>query len=216
MSLRCIPHEVSRDNRVGSADARCAQAFYERSPERLAAATVCTYGPPSGCAMSSTDDKARGQMLVGCLPALFAYVCRLVGDREIASDIVQEVSLRALAGGGPRDEKDFLPWSYGIARHVIGSEWRRRRRGRVDEAFDAEGLDQFYDPKASPDQIADARASLARALSDDGESLTLLFRRYVGNVSGKALAHELGMTPTALRMRLMRLRASARARQGDT
>jgi RNA polymerase sigma factor (sigma-70 family) len=166
--------------------------------------------------MTSTDDKARGEMLVGCMPALFAYVCRLVGDREIASDIVQEVSLRVLAGEGPRNAESFLPWSYGIARHVIGSEWRRRRRGRIDEAFDDEGLDQLYDPKAGPDQIADARASLARALSDDGESLTLLVRRYVGKASGKTLARELGLTPTALRMRLMRIRASVRARQGDT
>jgi RNA polymerase sigma factor (sigma-70 family) len=166
--------------------------------------------------MSSRDDKARGQMLVGCMPTLFAYVCRLVGDRETASDVVQEVSLRALAGEGPHNVENFLPWSYGIARNVIGSEWRRRRRGRIDEAFDEQSLNQLCDPKAGPEQIADARASLARALGDDGESLALLVRRYVGKVSGQALARELGLTPTALRMRLMRIRASVRARQGNS
>ena len=154
-------------------------------------------------------------MLVGCMPALFAYVRRLVGDREMTSDIVQEVSLRALTGDGPRDSEHFLAWSYGIARNVIGSEWRRRRRVRIDQVIDDQILDEIRDPSAAPDRIADARASLERAYGDDGENVALLVRRYVGKVSGKTLAAELGLTPAALRMRLMRIRSSVRARQGE-
>ncbi len=77
--------------------------------------------------MSTADDKKLGEMLVGCMPTLFAFVRRRVGDRETTNEILQEVSLRALAGEGPRDPDSFLSWSCGIARHVIGMEWRRRR-----------------------------------------------------------------------------------------
>jgi RNA polymerase sigma factor (sigma-70 family) len=165
--------------------------------------------------MSVADDKKLGEMLVGCMPTLFAFVRRRVGDRETANEILQEVSLRALAGEGPRDPDSFLSWSCGIARHVIGMEWRRRRRVRAEQPLEDPIIDQIRDPVASPDQRFDARASLERALGDDAESLTLLFRRYLDNVTGKELASEMGLTPAALRMRLMRIRSSARARRDE-
>jgi RNA polymerase sigma factor (sigma-70 family) len=165
--------------------------------------------------MSAVDDKKLGEMLVGCMPTLFAFVRRRVGDRETANEILQEVSLRALAGEGPRDPDNFFSWSCGIARHVIGMEWRRRRRVRAEQPLDDPTIDQICDPVASPDRRFDARASLERAIGNDTESLTLLFRRYLDNVSGKELATEMGLTPAALRMRLMRIRSSARSRRGD-
>jgi RNA polymerase sigma factor (sigma-70 family) len=165
--------------------------------------------------MSVADDKRQGEMLVGCMPTLFAFVRRRVGDRETTNEILQEVSLRALAGAGPSDPESFLSWSCGIARHVIGMEWRRRRRVRAQQPLDEPIIDQLRDPLASPDQRFAARASLERALGDDAESLALLLRRYLDNVSGKELASEMGLTPAALRMRLMRIRSTARARRGD-
>jgi len=165
--------------------------------------------------MSSADDKKLGEMLVGCMPTLFAFVRRRVGDRETANEILQEVSLRALAGEGPRDPDSFLSWSCGIARHVIGMEWRRRRRVRAEQPLEEPIVDQIRDPVASADQRFDARASLQRAIGDDSASVALLFRRYLDNVTGKELADEMGLTPAALRMRLMRIRSSARARRRD-
>ena len=165
--------------------------------------------------MSSADDKELGEMLVGCIPTLFAFVRRRVGDLDTTNEIVQEVSLRALSGAGPRDPDSFLSWSCGIARHVIGMEWRRRRRMRAQQPLEEPIIDQIRDPVAAPDQRFDARASLERAIGDDRDSLTLLFRRYLENVSGKELASEMGLSPAALRMRLMRIRTSARARRED-
>jgi RNA polymerase sigma factor (sigma-70 family) len=163
--------------------------------------------------MSAADDKKLGEMLVGCMPTLYAFVRRRVGDRETANEILQEVSLRALAGEGPRDPESFLSWSCGIARHVIGMEWRRRRRLRAEQPLAEDPIiDQIRDPLAAPEQRFDARESLERAIGDDSESVALLFRRYLDNVSGKEMASEMGVSPAALRMRLMRIRSSARAR----
>ena len=160
--------------------------------------------------MNATQVK---RLLVGCTPALSRYVRRRVGDRDTTDEIVQEVSLRALEGCGPSDPDSFLAWCFGIARHVIGLEWRRRRRARAELPLEDPGVAGIRDPMVGPDRVVDARVSLKRALGN-GESAALLVRRYAANGTGKELARELGLTPTALRMRLMRLRSSARARIG--
>lgn len=184
-------------------------------------ASCCLTGRPTGLdleistEMSEAEDKKLGEMLVGCIPTLYAFVRRRVGDRETANEILQEVSLRALAGEGPTDTDNFLSWSCGIARHVIGMEWRRRRRMRAQQPLEDPIIEEIRDPVASSDQRFDARASLERALRTDAQSLRLLLRRYLDNVPGKELATEMGLTPAALRMRLMRIRSSARTRRGD-
>jgi DNA-directed RNA polymerase specialized sigma24 family protein len=150
--------------------------------------------------------------LIGGMPALRRYVHRRVGDRETTDEIVQEVSLRALEGDGPDDADGFLAWCYGIARHVIGLEWRRRRRARAQLTLEDPIVEGLRDPMAGPDRVVDARVSLKRALGNS-DNAALLVRHYAG--TSKDLARELGLTPTALRMRLMRFRSSARARHGE-
>jgi DNA-directed RNA polymerase specialized sigma24 family protein len=151
------------------------------------------------------------RLLIDGTPALSRYVRRRVGDRDTTEEIVQEVSLRALEGCGVSDPDSFLSWCYGIARHVIGIEWRRRRRARAELTLEDPSVGGIRDPMAGPERVVDARVSLRRALGNS-ESAALLVHHYAANRSGKDLARELGVTPTALRMRMMRWRSSARAR----
>jgi DNA-directed RNA polymerase specialized sigma24 family protein len=150
-------------------------------------------------------------LLIGCRPALWRYVRRRVDDRDTTDEIVQEVSLRALEGHGPLDAGSFLAWSVGIARHVLGMEWRRRRRVRAQVSLEDPCTGELRDPTAGPDRIVDARVSLMRVLGNS-EGAALLVRHYVRSGVGTAndLAHELGLSPAALRMRMVRLRSSAR------
>ncbi len=156
-----------------------------------------------------------GVLLIDCMPRLRAFVRRLVGDRETEEELLQEISLRALAGEGPGDEEFFLAWSCGIARHVIGIEWRRRRRARAELPIEDEGLaDELCDPMAFPDSCVAARESLLHAMNDlDPDGLDLLIRRYILGKAGKDLAQEMELSPAALRMRLMRLRTTLKARR---
>jgi DNA-directed RNA polymerase specialized sigma24 family protein len=149
------------------------------------------------------------------MPRLRAFVRRLVGDRDTEEELLQEISLRALAGEGPGDEEFFLAWSCGIARHVIGIEWRRRRRARAELPIEDEGVaDELCDPMAFPDTCVAARESLLHAMNDlDPVGLDLLIRRYILGKPGKDLAEEMELTPAALRMRLMRLRTTLKARR---
>jgi DNA-directed RNA polymerase specialized sigma24 family protein len=132
-------------------------------------------------------------LLIDCMPRLRAFVRRLVGDRETEEELLQEISLRALAGEGPGDEEFFLAWSCGIARHVIGIEWRRRRRARAELPIEDEGLaDELCDPMAFPDTCVAARESLLHAMNDlDPDGLDLLIRRYILGKAGKDLAEEI-------------------------
>lgn len=159
-----------------------------------------------------------GVLLIDCMPRLRAFVRRLVGDRETEEELLQEISLRALAGEGPGDQEFFLAWSCGIARHVIGIEWRRRRRARAELPIEDEGLaDELCDPMAFPDTCVAARESLLHAMNDlDPDGLDLLVRRYILGKAGKDLAEEMELSPAALRMRLMRLRTTLKARRDES
>ena len=84
--------------------------------------------PPATDSESTPDSKRQWKLLVGCMPALQAYVRRAVGSHDVANDVVQEVSIRVLTGDGPCEPERFLAWSRGIARHVIALGWRMRQR----------------------------------------------------------------------------------------
>jgi RNA polymerase sigma-70 factor (ECF subfamily) len=141
------------------------------------------------------------------LPALASYVRRLARDSDLANDIVQEVCLRVLVGEGPRLSENALAWTRGIARHVARAEWRRRR------VWQTPGQDEYFpenlcDRRSTPEEVADARASLARIVRGTPD-LALLLRRHGEACAPTTLARELGLTPAALRMRLLRLRRFA-------
>jgi DNA-directed RNA polymerase specialized sigma24 family protein len=157
-------------------------------------------------------DRSQGEMLVRSMPTLFAFVRRRVGDLEATKEIIQEVSLRALAGAAPEDPRSFLPWSRGIACHVIYAEWRRRRRARSEQPPGNFSITGVRDPTPAPDTVLAARFSLAQAVGEEKDTVDLLWRRYVDETSSKQLAEELGLTAAALRMRLLRIRSSARTR----
>ncbi len=165
--------------------------------------------------MDDADARLRGELLVGALPAVRAFVHRLIREREAAEEILQEVSLRALAGEAPCDRDCFVAWTCGIARHVIGRYWRTRRRARAELPLESSDVEMMCDPVACPDERIDARESLRQVLGavDDG-GVALLIRRYVLDEPATSMANTLAQTPAALRMRLMRLRSSLRAHVG--
>jgi RNA polymerase sigma factor (sigma-70 family) len=157
--------------------------------------------------------KGHWELLVGCIPVLREYVRRLVGDRETANEVLQEVSLRILVGDGPRDTDRFLAWSRAIVRHVIAHDWRMRQRARTELSMDDEMAEEISDQPSDPEGPIDARKSLARVMADmDKGCLELLVRRYVFEETGKELADEMAESPAALRMRLMRIRSTLSAR----
>jgi RNA polymerase sigma factor (sigma-70 family) len=155
----------------------------------------------------------RAERLEACLPSLMSYVRRLVGDAEIARDVMQNISVVILtASEAPTDGGQFAAWCRGVARNLAAYERRARRRSQsMIEDSDIEH--DRPDPETNPEESTNSRKvlrSLVRELGAD--EFELLVRRYVLEEDSNELATELAQSPAALRMRLMRLRAILRDR----
>jgi RNA polymerase sigma factor (sigma-70 family) len=159
-----------------------------------------------------TSRERQWSLLVDCMPMLRMHVRRLVGDQEAANEVLQEVSLQILLSDGPTEDVErFLAWSRGVARYVAAHHARARRRIGRQLPFEDE-LEETPQPTMDPEDHIDARNTLARAVNDlEPESVELLVRRYVLGETGEELAGERSQSPAAVRMRLMRLRATLRS-----
>jgi RNA polymerase sigma-70 factor (ECF subfamily) len=113
---------------------------------------------------------------------LFNFVCRFVGDRETAEDIVQETFLRAFRRRREyRAIANFSTWLFTIAGNLAKSELRRRKRWRFlslnwDEETET-GID-IPDESQRPDTVTET--SLAdHQIQEAIESLPANYRKVV-------------------------------------
>jgi len=155
--------------------------------------------------------KSHWDLLVASVPMLREFVRRHVAGSEAADEILQEVSLRILTSEGPSDCHHFLAWSRAIARYVLVRDYRMRKRAGTELPLDDESASEVCRHVTDPEGDVDARTGVARVIGAlDSEGIELLVRRHVLEQTGKELADELAQSPAAMRMRLMRLRSTAR------
>jgi RNA polymerase sigma-70 factor (ECF subfamily) len=152
----------------------------------------------------SDDDlrRAVGDLFTGCERRMGRYLVQMVGDRELAADLLQDSfhdALRARAQlSGVRNPE---AWLFGIARNRALRALRRR--GRFDRALGRLARRQSQSGDSS--EIVAIRDLLARSLSVEDRALVLL--RYLHDFSASELAEMTGMTAEAVRQRLSRARA---------
>ena len=156
-----------------------------------------------------SDRLLRWTLLEQCIPMLRAYARRLVRHEESAGEVLQEASLRILVSESPLDPERFSSWSRGVVRNVALREFRRKR---MREAELDEHLQQVQIADSTDlERTAATWQTLARATSglplDDH---LLLFRRYILEETPTELADGCERSAAALRMQLMRLRATLR------
>ncbi len=140
---------------------------------------------------------------------LMAHAVRLLGDREVARDVVQEAWVEILRGLRTlRDDHAFLPWALRIVTRRVAREIRRRQRGRALEAAVASETDLSVDeagPVAS--DAAKARAAIA-ALPRDQAATVALF--YLEDLSVGEVATALDVPVGTVKTRLMHARRKLR------
>jgi RNA polymerase sigma factor (sigma-70 family) len=135
---------------------------------------------------------------------LFGFCLGLLGTREAAKDLVQEVFFRVLRyRESYRPEAPFAPWLYRLARNACIDQLRKGGRERPAEP-DLELPDPS--PLASEDlahegQLDTLRAALAR-LPEDKRELLLLARS--GSLSYEQIAGMVGCSVGALKVRVHR------------
>lgn len=162
--------------------------------------------------MSKINRRRRSEMLVRCVPMLHAYVRVLVEDPEVAADVFQEIILHLLSDPAvPEELAGFAEYGRRVSRELSRGE----RPISSELPFISSELpfeEEPQDPWLDPERAVDTREALERAVHHLGDdALELLVRRYVLGENARELATGRAQTPAALRVRLMRLRSSARA-----
>jgi RNA polymerase sigma-70 factor (ECF subfamily) len=159
---------------------------------------------------------------------VFTLALRMVGNRQEAEDIAQEVFLKAYRGlQGFRGASRFSTWLYAIAshhclNHLASSEARLRREVWDPEpvgdrkAGGASIVDRLPDGAAGPDTVLESR-DLRQAIQNglarlSEEHRLVLILRDVQGMSYEEIAKALGLELGTVRSRLHRARTDLKAR----
>lgn len=109
---------------------------------------------------------------------LFRYVDRMVGDNDLAADVVQEAFVRLLDQALPDEE--VRRWLFTVATNLVRDDARMRARRRRLLSQRYEQADLAHDPAEQPDQsvlrterVAAVRAALAEMPERDRQLLLM-------------------------------------------
>ena len=138
---------------------------------------------------------------------LFNFICRFLGDYDLASDVLQQVFLR-LYTSLPKLEtgEPFKHWLFRVAWNCCIDELRRKRRHAIQfsqlEKSDGEltGLCDIPDPRPLPEEVAEQR-DLQHLLQEAIGTLPPKFRsvvilRYSSQMSFPEIGQVLSMPET--------------------
>jgi RNA polymerase sigma-70 factor, ECF subfamily len=145
--------------------------------------------------------------------SLRAYIRRRVTDAAEAEEVFQELSLVVFRHpASPRDEERFSAWCHVLARHLLAHHFRaKRRRANLLSRFETESTDYGVELGIDPERSASARELLEILDKQlDPQASELLAQRYLMGESTEEIAQRLARSPSAIRMRLMRLRSIAK------
>lgn len=137
---------------------------------------------------------------------VLSYLTRMLGDRSLAEDLLQETFLR-LCRFAPqlRDDTELCPWLLTVARNLCRSQWRRAtlERAHMLAAREPPAPISPFDALSG----AELEQRLTWALSQlPFEQRELLILLGVEGLPGETVAAILGIQPVALRQRLSRAR----------
>src|SRR3954454_25384705 len=144
----------------------------------------------------------------------YTLALRLTAHEEDARDVVQEAYLRAWKGlDGFRGDAQFSTWMYRITANAAYSSVRRKKRTRMESLDIVDDVIELH-PDSQPEEAAETQALLAK-LSGALEQLppklrVLVVLKDVYGLSHDEIAHELGISVAAAKVRLHRGRKKLR------
>ena len=166
---------------------------------------------PAACPPPSEETDCRQQrvaeLVIRNQQALFRYVCSIVPHRADAEELVQETNLAILRSWESFDqEREFVPWAFGIARNCIRNFLRKKERRHA--SFSEELMEQLTKTRLKHEDLLERHI---RALPGCLEKLDvkqrrLLDRCYTASTSIKGVADSIGETCNAVYKRLRRIR----------
>ena len=160
------------------------------------------------------DAHAIEQLIRETTGSVRTVVLSYVKDHDEASDIVQEVFLRAIQRLDSLDDPArFRPWIYAIARNA-GLDHLRHARRRVGLPGPNMEAQDPVDPDAGPEVLAEVRELAERVrvgiMRLNPRDATLLAMVCTLGFTPTDVAGALGMTPTAAKVAIHRARQRLR------
>jgi RNA polymerase sigma-70 factor, ECF subfamily len=201
----------------------------ERPPEPGVTDSPATAPPPASPPATEASLVARAQagdvgafeQLSGAYAdRLYMLLLRLLGDRDEAGDVAQEVMLRAWQGiGGFQGRSSFFTWLYRIAVNEANRALEKRARRPAGVPLGPQELQLPASPADDPSRQAEAselRLALGRALAELPPALrTAIVLRDVEGFSTQEAAEIAGVSQAAFKSRLHQARLRVRAGLGD-
>lgn len=145
---------------------------------------------------------------------VFALQVRIVGDREVAEELLQEAFLRAWQHAAAYDGRrgQARSWLLGIAHHLALNELRRRRRRPQDEPEsrrweDDRGGADPTDPAPAPFELAWAalrQEEVVRALGELPPASRRVIELYTVGYTQAEIADRLGEPLGTVKTRMRR------------
>ena len=181
--------------------------------------------PPGGAA-SDADLIARSLREPGCFAAIYdrhaGVILRYVHARlgpDLAEDVTAEAFLAAFRRRASYDtaRADARPWLYGIAIRLIGKHRRAESRYRAMLRALPPGVpeEDFGDRSTERVAAAQLRPCLVEVLDGlPGQDRELLLLIAWAGLTYEQAAHALGLTTSAVRSRLNRIRVRTRQQLG--
>jgi len=151
----------------------------------------------------SGDREALDELLQSVQAPLYRYIFRLVGERALAEDILQEVFMRIYKKlRWLREPELFRPWAYRLASREAFKHLKREKRWR-EQVRDEEALEaieaQAPVEKFAPELIEQLPALLARV---SPASRAVLILHYLHEMPLAEVADVLGIATGTVKSRL--------------
>ncbi len=156
------------------------------------------------------DERAFDEIYEAHRTGIFTFVLAMVGRREVAEELCQEVWLRVAARAASlREDTRLAAWLFTVSRNLCLSYWRTRRIEGVG-CSDRELLEALPEASASPERRAE-NGQMAVRLTRGLARLPVRYREVLllVGVEGMAPAEAAmvcGVKPDAMRKRLERAR----------
>jgi RNA polymerase sigma-70 factor, ECF subfamily len=158
-------------------------------------------------AMAKGEVRALDELYARYARGILSYLVGLLGDRQLAEEVLQDVMLAAWRGAGQfRGESQVRTWLLSIARLQALSALRGRKLLSVplDEGVLSAGNTDGFDPDVDHQTI---RVALKELPSEQRETLELIFYHELSGVEAAAV---LGVSPGTVKSRLSRAKSTLR------
>jgi RNA polymerase sigma-70 factor (ECF subfamily) len=147
---------------------------------------------------------------------IFTFACYVLGDREEAEDVTQEVLIRLWKNLDSLEEDRTLPWLLHVTRNACIDALRRRRTYRALVAPDPDGdaaarvASRGLGPAAAV-EAADFRSHLERAVRELAEPYrSIVILREIQDLRYEEICEALGLPLNTVKVYLHRARRKLR------